>query len=191
VAIIADVLGRAGVVACAALVCATVAVAATPPKPKNLAAALKVFHRARHGYDTLPSAAKALAPNVVSSRRVATAVDTKKNQYYVYITQMKNKQACVVLIQARAYSSHCKPVTLFFEQGRETTSVTSGLIGGVAQNDVKKIVLTGGGKRKTITLTPDNGYLWGCPAPGNCAKWVRQVLAYNAAGKLVSNESVQ
>jgi hypothetical protein len=189
-AIIADVLARVGVVAVATLVCAAVALAATPPKP-NLANGLKAFKRPQHAYDVLPKSAKALAPAVVSSRRVATAVDTKKNQYYVYITQMRNKQACIVLIQGQAVSSHCKPVTLFFDQDRKTTSVTSGLIGGVAENDVTKIVLVGGGKRKTITLTPDNGYLWGCPAPTNCAKWVRNVLGYNAAGTLISTEQVQ
>ncbi len=172
----------------AALVCAAVAVAAGP---RNLANDLKVFKRAHHSYDALPAAAKELAPNVVSSRRVATAVDTKKRKYYVYITQMKDKTACTVLIQGKGITSDCKPVTLLFDTGRKTTSATNGLIGGVAQNDVKKIVLTGGSKKKTIPLTTDNGYLWGCPAPTSCAKWVRTVLGYNAAGKLVSRESVQ
>lgn len=183
-------LGRVGVVAAATLVCAAVAVAATPPKPQNLANALKAFKRPHHAYDTLPAAAKPLLPQVVSSRRVATAVDTKKRQYYVYITQMKDKTACIVLIQGNGYTLECRPVTLLFEQGRETTSVNHGLVGGVAENDVTKIVLSGGSKRKTITLTPDNGYLWGCPAPTNCAKWVKNVLGYNAQGKLVSNESL-
>ncbi len=177
-----------GVTLGVALVFAAVAVAAGP---RNLANDLKAFKRAHHSYDVLPAVAAPLAPNVVSSRRVATAVDTKKHKFYVYVTQMKNKSACIVLIQGKAYTSHCKPVTLLFETGRETTSATNGLIGGVAQNDVKKIVLTGGSKKMTISLTTDNGYLWGCPAPTSCAKWVRTVLGYNAAGKLVSRESVQ
>ena len=80
-------------------------------------------------------------------------------------------------------------MTLLFEHGLETTSSVNGLIGGVAQNDVKKIVLSGGSKKMTIPLTTDNGYLWGCPAPTSCAKWVRLVLGYNAAGKLVSPPS--
>jgi hypothetical protein len=130
-------------------------------------------------------------PNVVVSRRVATAVDTKKHSYYVYVTQMKNKTACIVLIQASSYTSHCKPGSLLFATGVETASSVHGLVGGVAQNDVKKIVFTGGSRRMTIPLTPDNGYLWGCPAPANCSKWVRTVLGYNAAGKLVSREPVQ
>jgi hypothetical protein len=161
--------------------------AATSPNP---AAALKVFKRAKHSYDNLPAAAKSITPKVVASRRVATAVDTKKHQYYVYITQMKDKTACVVLIQGRGYAQHCKPEGLLFETGRKTVSVTSGLIGGVAQNDVKKLVLVGGSKRKTIPLTTDNGFIYGCPAPTNCAKWVTKVLGYNASGKLVSTEFV-
>jgi hypothetical protein len=171
-----------------ALLGAAVAVAAGPP---NLANGLKTFKRAHHAYDVLPPAAKELAPDVVISRRVATAVDAKKHAYYVYITQMKDKTACIVLIQGKGYTSQCKPVTLLFDPTRKTSSATSGLIGGVAQNDVKKLVFTGGSKSKTIPLTPDNGYLWGCPAPGNCAKWVRTVVGYNAKGKIVSRESVQ
>jgi hypothetical protein len=172
-----------------ALVCAAVAVAAAGPP--NLAKSLKAFKRAHHPYDALPAAAKQLGADVAVSRRVATAVDKKKHQYYVYVTQMKDKSACIVLIQGKSYTSHCKAVTLLFETGRETVSTSHGLIGGVAQNNVKKIVLTGGSKRKTIPLTPDNGYLWGCPAPGNCAKWVRMVVGYDAKGKLVSREPVQ
>ena len=177
-----------GVITGVALLCATVAVAAGHP---NLAAGLKTFKRPHRAYDALPKAAATLAPKVTVTRRVATAVDKKKQSYYVYVTQMKNKSACIVLIQGSSYSSHCKPLTLLFSTGQETISATHGLIGGVAQNDVKKIVLTGGSKRMTIPLTPDNGYLWGCPAPTNCAKWVRTVIGYNAAGKIVSRESVQ
>lgn len=173
-----------------ALICAAVAVAATSPPP-NLANGLKAFKRPARAYDKLPALATALTPNVVASRRVATAIDAKKHSYFVYVTQMKDKSACIVLIQGKSYSSHCKPVTLLFEAGRETTSSVNGLIGGVAKNDVTKIVLTGASKKMTIPLTTDNGYLWGCPAPTSCAKWVRTVLGYNAAGKLVSREDVQ
>ena len=179
---------RLGVIlAVLALVVPAATWAATSPNP---VAALKVFKRAKHSYDNLPTAAKALAPNVVASRRVATAVDTKKHQYYVYVTQMKNKTACVVLIQGQGYAQHCQPEGLIFETGRETVSVTNGLIGGVAQNDITKLVLVGGSKRKTIPLTTDNGFLYGCPAPTNCAKWVTRVLGYNASGKLVSTEPI-
>jgi hypothetical protein len=184
------VLRITGVVIGVALICAAVAVAAAKPPP-NLANGLKAFKRPAHAYDALPVVAKPLAPNVIVSRRVATAVDSKKHAYYVYVTQMKDKSACIVLIQGTSYTSHCKPATFFFDAGRQTTSSANGLIGGVAENDVKKIVLTGGSKKMTIALTTDNGYLWGCPAPTNCAKWVRMVLGYNAAGKLVSREPVQ
>jgi hypothetical protein len=177
------------VVGVVTLICAAVAVAATGHP--NLATGLKAFKRAHHPYDALPAVAKQLGPDVAVSRRVATAVDGKKRPYYVYVTQMKDKTACIVLIQGKSYTSHCKPVTLLFEQGRETVSTSHGLIGGVAQNGVKKIVLTGGSKKKMIPLTPDNGYLWGCPAPTNCAKWVRTVVGYDAKGKLVSREPVQ
>ena len=183
------VLRGLGVVLSVALVATAVAVAAAP---QNMAKDLKAFKRARRAYDALPAAAKQLAPTVTASRRVATAVDAKKRRYYVYVTLMKNDTACVVLIPGKSFTSHCTPTRLLFERGlRETTSVANGLIGGVAENDIKKIVLTGGGKRKTIPLSTDNGYLFGCPAPGTCAKWVRQVVGYNAAGKLVSREDVQ
>lgn len=177
-----------GVVLVAALALTAVAVAAKAPP--NLAAGLKAFKRARHAYDALPKLSHPVT-GVANSRRVATAVDTKKQHYYVYVTQMVNKTGCVVLVQAKTFSAHCRPETLMFPPGQETVSVTSGLIGGVAQNDVTKVVLTGGSKRLTVPLTTDNGYLYGCPAPANCAKWVRNVLGYNAAGKLVSRESVR
>jgi hypothetical protein len=188
-AIIRGVLRLVGGISGVALLCAAVAVAAAGPP--NLANGLKTFKRAHRAYDVLPKAAAALGPNVTVSRRVATAVDKKKHSYYVYVTQTKDKSACIVLVQGNAYTSHCRPVGLLFEQGQETVSAAHGLIGGVAQNDVKKIVLAGGSKKMTIPLTPDNGYLWGCPAPTNCAKWVRTVIGYNAAGKIVSRESVQ
>jgi hypothetical protein len=187
-AIIAAVLGRVAV-ALVALACTAAAVAAPSPV-HNSASSLKAFKRTRHSYDALPAAARALAPRVVNSRRVATAVDTKQRHYYVYVTRMKDKTACVVLIQGTGYSSHCKPEVFLFASGRETISVANGLIGGVAQNAVTKIVLAGSSRRKTIELTPDNGYLWGCPAPTNCAKWVHTVLGYDAEGKLVSTEAV-
>jgi len=173
-----------------ALLVPATTLAANPVPQPNLAAGLKVFKRSKHSYDNLPTAAKSFQADVVVSRRVATAVDTKKNQYYVYVTQMKNKTACVVLIQGSGYAPHCKPESFLFEKGRETVSVASGLIGGVAQNDVKKLVLVGRSKRKVIPLTTDNGFIYGCPAPTNCAKWVTTVLGYNASGKLVSTESV-
>jgi len=182
---------RLGVIlAVVALVVPATTWAAAPPTLPNLAASLKVFKRTKHSYDNLPAAAKSLNRTIVVSRRVATAVDAKKRQYYVYVTQMKNKTACVVLIQGQGYAPHCKPESSLFETGRETVSVASGLIGGVAQNDVKKLVLVGRSKRKTIPLTTDNGFIYGCPAPTNCAKWVTTVLGYNASGKLVSTESV-
>ncbi len=53
-------------------------------------------------------------------------MDTKKRKYYVYITQMKDKTACTVLIQGKSFTSDCKPVTLLFEAGRETTSAATG-----------------------------------------------------------------
>ena len=113
--------------------------------------------------------------------RVATAVDAKKAAYYVYITQMKDKIGL-----HRAVPGEVLQLSL---QGRDPPlrdrardhSSLNGLIGGVAQNDVKKLVLTGGSKKMTIPLTTDNGYLWGCPGAENCAKWVRTVLGYNAA----------
>lgn len=166
------------------------AAAVAAKAPPNLAAGLKAFKRAHHAYDNLPKLSSPI-PGVSSSRRVATAVDKKKHQYYVYVTQMKDKTACVVLVQGKAFSSHCWPAALLFEPGQETVAVASGLIGGVAANDVTKVVLTGGSKHLTIPLTTDNGFLYGCPAPGNCAKWVRQVVGYNAAGKIVSHEHVQ
>jgi len=173
-----------------ALLAPAAALAATPAPSPNLAAALKAFKRPKHSYDNLPAAAKSMNSTLISSRRVATAVDTKKHQYYVYVTQMKNAAACVVLIQGAGYSPHCKPSSSLFETGRETVSVSSGLIGGVAQNDVKKIVLVGKSQKKTVPLTSDNGFIYGCPAPTNCAKWVTKVLGYNAAGKLVSTETI-
>lgn len=177
-----------GVALVGALLLTAAAVAAKAPP--NLAAGLKAFKRPHHAYDNLPKLAEPLV-DVSSSRRVATAVDKRKNQYYVYVTQMKNKTACIVLVQGKAYSTHCRPETLFFEPGEQTVAVASGLIGGVAANNVTKIVLTGGSKHLTVPLTTDNGFLYGCPAPTNCAKWVRQVVGYDATGKVVSREPVQ
>ncbi len=176
-----------GVVLAVSVVATGSALAAGHP---NLAAALKAFHRPHHTYDNLPPLSSKI-PGVVSSRRVATAVDTKKNKFYLYVTQMQNKTACVILIQGRTPSSQCRPETLLFDTGRQTSTIVSGLIGGVAQNTVTKIVFTGGSKKMTIPLTTDNGYLYGCPPPGTCARWVRMVVGYDAHGKIVSREPVQ
>jgi hypothetical protein len=167
--------------ALAIAVVAAVAVAATQPPP------LKVFSRKAHSYDTLPKVAKKVGA-VQAARRVATAVDTKKRPYLVYAALMKNKQVCVLLVQSYTYAARCAPSGAIFEQGRQTFSVIKGLIGGVASNQVKKVVLVGRTARKTIPLTSDGGYIYGCPAPTNCATWVREVLAYNAAGKQISVE---
>ena len=171
-----------GVFALIALVAAATAAGAGVP--------IKAFARPHHAYDNLPAAAQTFAPNVVNSRRVATAIDAKKNQFLVYVTLMKDNRVCSVLVQGKAYSARCTPQPLLFETGRESFSVVKGLIGGVAANSVTRIVLTGGSKRKTIQLTPDNGYIFGCPAPSTCASWVKTVVGYNAAGKIVSRETV-
>jgi hypothetical protein len=165
----------------AALVIAAVAAAATPPPP------LHVFTRKAHAYDTLPKVAKKVGA-VQSARRVATAVDAKKRPYLVYAALLKNQQICVLLVQSYTYAARCAPGGAIFEQGRQTFSVIKGLIGGVASNQVKKVVLVGKTARKTIPLTSDGGYIYGCPAPTNCATWVREVLAFNAAGKQISVE---
>ncbi len=175
---------RLGVVSVFALVAATAATAAGPPQT------LKAFARPHHAYDNLPAAAKTLTPNVVNSRRVATAVDSKKNQFLVYVTLMKNKQVCSVLVQGKWYSARCMPQAILFQTGRESFSVIKGLIGGVAANNVTRLVLTGGSKRKTVPLTTDHGYIFGCPAPSTCAGWVKTVVGYNKAGKIVSRETV-
>jgi hypothetical protein len=175
---------RLGVVSVFALVAATAATAAGPPQT------LLAFKRAHHAYDNLPAAAKTLAPNVVNSRRVATAVDSKKNQFLVYVTLMKNKQVCSVLVQGKGYSARCMPQAILFQTGRESFSVIKGLIGGVAANDVTRLVLAGGSKRKAVPLTTDHGYIFGCPAPSTCASWVKTVVGYNKAGKIVSRETV-
>ncbi|HEX6762036.1 MAG TPA: hypothetical protein VF094_04475 [Gaiellaceae bacterium] len=166
----------------AALVIAAAAAAATtPPLP------LHVLKRPAHGYDKLPSTVKGLGA-VQESRRVATAVDKKHNGYLVYVTLMKDKSLCVVLAQGRSYSARCSLPAALFSSTTRTFSVVKGLIGGVAADGVKKVVLVGRTTRKTLPLTSDGGYIYGCPAPTNCATWVREVLAYNAAGKLISTE---
>ena len=164
----------------AALALAAVAVAATSPP-------LVVFKRSAHAYDKLPPIAKSVG-QVQVSRRIATAVDTKRRPYLVYATLMKDKSVCVLLVQSNSYRARCSPGTALFAQGRYTFSVIKGLIGGVANSNVRKVVLVGQTARKTIPLTSDGGYIYGCPAPTNCATWVREVLGYNAVGKLVSTE---
>lgn len=164
----------------AALVVAAAAAAATSPP-------LPVFQRSAHAYDKLPVVAKSVGA-VQVSRRVATAIDTKKRAYLVYATLMKDKSVCVLLVQSDSYRARCAPGTALFAPGRETYSVIKGLIGGVAATTVKKVVLVGQTARKTIALTKDGGYIYGCPAPTNCATWVREVLGYSSAGKLISTE---
>jgi len=151
---------------------------------------LKAFARPHHSYDNLPPAAKSLLPEVANSRRVATAIDTKKNQFLVYVTLMKDKRVCSVLVQGKSYSASCTPQPILFTTGRHSFSVVKGLIGGVAANDITRVVLVGSSKSKAITLTPDNGYIFGCPAPSTFDSWVKTVVGYNAAGKIVSRETV-
>ncbi len=164
----------------AALVVAAVAVAAAQPP-------LQVFKRSAHAYDKLPAVAKSVGV-VQISRRVDTAVDSKRRPYLVYATLMKGNSVCVLLVQSNSYRARCAPDGALFAPGRATFSVIKGLIGGVANITVKKVVLVGKTARKTIPLTKDGGYIYGCPAPTNCATWVREVLGYSAAGKLISTE---
>ena len=166
----------------------TVALAATPvPINKDL----HVLKRTRHSYDSLPSFASKLAAESTVTRRVATALDSGKRAYFIYIALTKDKRLCTVLVQQNGYTSACSPVPLVFDKGLRTTEVYNGLIGGVAANDVKRVVLQGGSKRKQMQLTSDNGYIYGCPAPSKCAAWVKTVLGYNAAGKLISRQTVR
>lgn len=167
----------------AALMLAAAAAAASAPP-------LHAFKRKAHAYDKLPAVAKSVGA-VRVSRRVATALDTKKRPYLVYATEMKDKSICVLLVQSNSYSARCAPGFALFAPGRQTMSVIKGLIGGVASDNVKKVVLVGKTTRKTIPLSKDGGYIYGCPAPTNCATWVRAVLGYNAAGKLISTESTR
>jgi hypothetical protein len=166
----------------AALVIAAAAGAAASPT-------LPVFKRAAHGYDKLPPVAKKVG-TVVVSRRVATALDAKRRPYLVYATLMRDRSICILLVQSNSYRARCAPGGALFGQGRETFSVIKGLIGGVAANDVTRLVLAGGSKRKAVPLTTDHGYIFGCPAPSTCASWVKTVVGYNKAGKIVSRENV-
>src|SRR5690348_5405330 len=119
----------------AALVVAAVAAAATtPPLP------LHVLKRSAHGYDKLPAVAKGVGA-VSVSRRVATAIDKKHNGYLVYVTVMKDKSVCAVLLQGRSYSARCTPQFAMFTSTSRTFSVVKGLIGGVAADGIKKVVL--------------------------------------------------
>ena len=93
-----------------------------------------------------------------------------------------------LLVQSNSYRARCAPGGAVFDPTRRTFSVIKGLIGGVAADGVRKVVLVGPSAKKTIPLTKDGGYIYGCPAPTNCATWVREVLGYNAAGKLISQE---
>jgi hypothetical protein len=151
---------------------------------------LRAFHRARHGYDALPKSAAQLASTSTATRRVATALDTAKRAYFVYVSLQKDGKVCTILVQSIGYTANCSPDPLFFEKTRRTSTVFNGLVGGIAANDVKKVVLQGASKRKTVQLTSDNGFLYGCPAPSKCASWVKTVLGYNAAGKLISREQI-
>jgi hypothetical protein len=165
----------------------TTVLAATPvPIKKDL----RALTRTRHGYDSLPKFASSFAAEATVTRRVATALDSGKRAYFIYIALMKDNRLCTVLVQQNGYKSSCSPVPLVFSKTLRTTEVFNGLIGGVAANDVKKVVLEGGSKRKQMQLTNDNGYIYGCPAPSKCASWVKTVLGYNAAGKLVSRQPV-
>ena len=165
----------------AALVVAATAVAAAAPIP------IHVLTRSAHNYDVLPPVAKKVGA-VQTSRRVATALDTKRRPYLVYVTLMKDKSVCALLVQSNSYRARCAPGGAVFDPTRRTFSVIKGLIGGVAADGVRKVVLVGPSAKKTIPLTKDGGYIYGCPAPTNCATWVREVLGYNAAGKLISQE---
>ena len=148
---------------------------------------IHVLKRPAHNYDALPSVAHKVGA-VAVSRRVATALDAKHRPYLVYVTKMKDGSICTLLVQSNSYRARCAPSGAIFDPSRKTFSVIKGLIGGVVADGVKKVVLVGPSARKTIPLTKDGGYIYGCPAPTNCATWVREVLAYNAAGKLISQE---
>jgi hypothetical protein len=167
----------------AALIITAGATAATAP-----VLPLHVFKRSAHGYDKLPTSVSHRLGSTQSVRRVATALDNKRRPYLVYATKMPNGNVCVLLIQANTYGARCSPEAAFFNRSRQTFSVIKGLIGGVASDSVKKVVLVGETARKTLSLTSDGGYIYGCPAPTNCATWVREVLGYNAKGKLISTE---
>jgi hypothetical protein len=171
-----------GVVALTAVVATTTASATGVP--------LKAFARPHHTYDNLPPAVKSLAPDVANARRVATAIDNKRNTYLVYVTLMKNNQVCAVLTQGSAYSERCTPQPILFVKGRQSFSVFRGLLGGVVGNDVIRIVLVGHGRQISVPLTTDHGFIFGCPAPSACASWVKAVVGYNSAGKVISRETV-
>ena len=65
-----------------------------------------------------------------------------------------------------------------------------GLIGSVVANDVVRIALVGHGHRRSVPLTTDHGFIFGCPAPSTCASRVTTVVGYNSAGKVISHETV-
>ena len=126
-----------------------------------------------------------------AKRPEPSQADIAKRAYFIYIVVTKDKQLCTVLVQQNGYKADCSALALALEKGRRTTEVYNGLIGGVAADDVKKVVLVGGSKRLTVPLSSDNGYIYGCPAPSKCAAWVKTVLGYNAAGKQISTQTVR
>lgn len=152
---------------------------------------IRALKRPRRSYDTLPASANDLAAKATTIRRVATALDSGKRAYFIYIVVTKDKRFCTVLVQQTGYTANCAALPLALEKGRRTTAVYNGLVGGVAANDVKRVVLKGGSRQMRVPLTSDNGYIFGCPAPSKCAAWVTTVLGYDAAGKLISRQSLR
>ena len=100
---------RGGVLA--ALVVSATAFAAAAPIP------IHALKRPAHNYDQLPKVARTVGA-VAVSRRVATALDAKHRPYLVYVTLMKDKSVCTLLVQSNSYRSRCAPSGIVFDRTR-------------------------------------------------------------------------
>ena len=70
-------------------------------------------------------------------------------------------------------------------------AVEARLFGGVASNNVERVVVSAGGRRLKVYLTADKGFIYECGGARGCAvtHGVQAVSAYGNDGRLLSRES--
>jgi hypothetical protein len=121
---------------------------------------------------------------VADSRLVARSVVRRPNRLStarLYLLRRTDRLLCFVLRDVGEAASCASSLPL------GTVHVTlSRVLAGVAANDVTRVVVIGTrGRRHTVKLTRDHGFIWDCRAYSGCSSVTVGIEGYNRGGRRV------
>jgi hypothetical protein len=125
------------------------------------------------------------------SRKIALYTDGRGRTSTLYVAKTRIGELCLVLASGNGGASlGCSPAAAFFAPGSHVNASSGRLFSGVTTDSVSRVVLVGSlGKRHSLAVSRDGGFIYNCRAYNGCAKLIACIEAYDASGRLLSNQA--